>query len=83
MQTKSLTLLNAVQKLLVDFANDQQISLAAEFGTVDNFKRFVIAFTFKQLTELGIETREAYDLVFGDGSYDRLAEDVWTRANAC
>jgi len=42
-------LLNEVQKLLINFANENNISLHAEFGTVEKFKQFVIAFTIKPL----------------------------------
>lgn len=72
-----INLLNKVQSLLIGFANDNGISLHAEFGTIDAFKQFVIAFTFRSLIDLGIETSEAYDIVFGDGAYEKLANDVW------
>ena len=81
MTSKSLELLNAVQKLLVSFATESGIDLRAEFGTVEAFKKFVIAFTFKQLVELGVAVNEAYDMVLGDGSYDDLAAKVWDAAN--
>ena len=72
-------LLNEVQKLLIDFANKNNISLHAEFGTVEKFKRFVIAFTIKSLTEIGVEIAKAYDIVMGDGAYNRLADEVWAK----
>lgn len=74
-------LLNKVQSLLINFANESGISLKSEFGTIDAFKQFVIAFTFKMLTNLGIETEKAFDLVFGSGEYNALAESVWNSAN--
>lgn len=72
-------LLNAIQAKLIEFANDNAISLHDEFGTVAKFKEFVIAFTFKMLIEVGCTTEKAFDIVFGDGSYNKLAEDVWAK----
>lgn len=70
-------LLNKVQAFMVDFANQKGINLKTEFGTVEAFKKFVIAFTFKTLIDIGLETKAAYDLVFGSGEYEALAERVW------
>lgn len=70
-------LLNEVQKLLVAFANEQGISLREEFGTVEEFNKFVISFTFKALVDAGLEIRKAYDAVMGNGAYEKLANDVW------
>jgi hypothetical protein len=70
-------LLNEVQKLLIAFANEEGISLHAEFKTVEAFKQFVIAFTIRSLMEIGLEINKAYDVVMGDGSYEKLANDVW------
>ncbi len=78
----SLDLLNAAQKFMIDFANKKGINLQDDFKTVDDFKTFVIGYTFKTLRDIGIETDEAFDLVFGDGAYDKLADDVWNAANA-
>ena len=75
-------ILNQVQSKLVEFANNQGISLQAEFGTVDEFKRFVIAFTFKAITDLGIEPAKAYDLIFGNGEYAALVERTWNQFNS-
>lgn len=70
-------LLNEVQKLLIDFANKNNISLHAEFGTVEKFKQFVIAFTIKSLTDNGVEVAKAYDIVMGDGSFTALADEIF------
>jgi hypothetical protein len=77
--TTGTQLLNEVQKLLINFANENNISLHAEFGTVEKFKQFVIAFTIKSLTDIGVEIAKAYDIVMGDGAYNRLADEVWTK----
>lgn len=79
---KNLALLNAVQKLLIDFANKKGISLADEFETVDEFKKFVIAFTVKNLTDLGMSVQTALDLTLGDGTYDRIVESTWNAAQS-
>ena len=70
-------LLNRVQRLLIDFANQNSISLDAQFGTVDRFKEFVIAFTFRVLTDAGMSTEAAFDAIFGGGAYEDLAERTW------
>ncbi len=77
--TTGTQLLNEVQKLLINFANENNISLQSEFGTVEKFKQFVIAFTIKSLTDGGVEISKAYDIVMGDGAYSRLANEVWAK----
>lgn len=73
-------LLNAIKNLLVKFANENNIILAHEFGTPAKFKEFVIAFTFKQLKELGVDTKDAFDMLMGDGAFDEMANSVWESA---
>ena len=73
-------ILNEVQRLMIDFANKNSISLQSEFGSVEKFKEFVIAFTVSQLVSLGMDISQAFDVVFGAGSYSRLAEDIWNNA---
>ena len=53
--------------------------LADEFANVDEFKKFVVALTFKTLKAQGMDTDKAFDTVFGDGSYDELFEEVWNQ----
>ena len=72
-------ILNDVQRLLIDFANEEGIVLANDFSTVDEFKRFVIGFTFKALTDIGLATDKAYDIIFGDGAYVEMAANVWNQ----
>lgn len=74
-------LLNKLQTLLINFANERGINLQAEFGTVEAFKRFVIGLAFKVLVDAGISTQAAFDFIFGNGEYDRLATNVWEAAN--
>tara|TARA_R110000803_G_scaffold32357_6_gene71395 strand:- start:3249 stop:3485 length:237 start_codon:yes stop_codon:yes gene_type:complete len=73
-----MDLLNKVQALLIDHANANGLVLADEFGTRDNFAKFVISFTIKNLTECGMSLPQAFDTVMGDGAYRKLADDVWT-----
>lgn len=75
-------LLNRVQRLLIDHANAKGISLDAEFGTVDRFKEFVVAFTFRILTDAGMSTEAAFDTIFGGGAYVDLAERTWNTLQA-
>lgn len=77
MKSQSLELLNKVQALLVEFANREGINLQAEFGTVEKFKTFVISLTIKKLTDMGVEVKDAYDMVLGEGQYDQLISTVW------
>ena len=81
-QSNSIKLLNAAQAFIVKFANDNQVNLEAEFGTVEKFKEFVIAITFKTLVDAGIAVNEAFDLVMGDGAYSKLASDLWNSFQA-
>ena len=78
--SRSTDLLNAVQRFLIDFANREGINLADDFKTVDEFKKFVIAITFKTAVDIGLTVPEALDLTLGDGSYDRLVSEVWEAA---
>lgn len=81
MTNRSIELLNKIQTELIAFANRQGINLANEFKTVDDFKQFVIALTYKMLIDLGVEPKEAFDMTLGDGAYDRLVEITWNHAN--
>jgi hypothetical protein len=63
-------LLNGIQSIIIDFANREGINLADEFATVQDFKQFVIARTFKQLT--GIEVEKAFDMTLGDGQFQAM-----------
>jgi hypothetical protein len=75
--TKSLELLNKVQAFIIDYATNSGISLHDHFASVDQFKNFVIALTFRTLTEAGISTEDAFNAVCGDGAFKRLADDLW------
>jgi len=77
---ESLALLNEVKDLFIEFANKSNIDLQERFGTVEKFRKFLIAFTFMQLTEMGVEVKDAYDIVMGCGQYDALIEKVWQDA---
>jgi hypothetical protein len=79
---KHLQLLNKVQEMLIDFANRKGINLADDFATVQEFKDFVIALTFKLLTENGVSTAAAFDMIAGDGAYERSVENLWNHFNA-
>jgi hypothetical protein len=65
-------LLNGIQSIIIDFANREGINLADEFATVQDFKQFVIALTFKQLTDMGIEVEKAFDMTLGDGQFQAM-----------
>jgi hypothetical protein len=75
--SKSIDLLNNVQGFIINFANKSGISLHDQFKSVDQFKQFVVAITFRTLTEAGMSTEEAFNAVCGDGSFKRLADELW------
>ena len=73
-------LLNKVQSTLIAFANEKGISLQAEFGTVEKFKQYVIAFTMRFLLDIGFSVPDAFNAVMGNqAAYQQLAESVWTK----
>ena len=76
----NLKAINEVKNLIVKTATEKGIDLQAEFGTPEAFKRFVLAFIFKNLRDMGVETEEAFDLTFGEGRHEELVHDVWTAA---
>jgi hypothetical protein len=80
-KTMNIELLNTVKNGLITFANKEGIVLADHFATVAKFQEFVIAFTIRSIVELdlGIDAADAYDLVFGDGSFRKLADDIWNQ----
>ena len=80
--TTNTKLMNMVQQHIIKFSNEQGISLAAEFKSVDEFKRFVVSFSMHLLIEAGKTVQEAYDIVMGDGSYKQLSDDVWNLLEA-
>jgi hypothetical protein len=75
--SKSTELLNKVQRFIINFANESGISLHEHFKSIDQFKQFVIAITFRTLTEAGVSTEDAFNAVCGDGAFKRLADDLW------
>jgi len=78
--TKSTAILNAVQSHVIGYANAKGISLADEFASVQEFKQFIMALTFKTATDIGLTVKEAFDLVAGDNAYDNLVSSVWESA---
>lgn len=76
----NIELLNQVQAMVIDFANRNGISLQDQFGSVEAFKKFVVAMTFKQLVEAGATVSDAYNAVFGDNSYEDMFERTWAAA---
>lgn len=75
-KTTGLDLLNKVQRFVIDYSNTHGIQLAS-LGTVQQFKQFIVALTIQTLTDNGHTMEQAFDIVFGDGSFHKLAEDVW------
>lgn len=76
--SNSTALLNGIQSIIIDFANREGINLATEFVTVQDFKKFVIAFTFKALKDMGIDTEQAFDMTLGDGQFQAMFDRLRT-----
>ena len=74
----SLEVLNGVKDLIVKFANENNINLQEEFSSLKEFRGFVIAFTFKSLRDMGMDTQEAFDIVAGDGAYEDLISKTYS-----
>jgi hypothetical protein len=77
----NIELLNTVKNGLITFANKEGIVLADHFETIAKFQEFVIAFTIRAIVDLdlGIDASGAFDLVCGDGSFRKLADDIWNQ----
>jgi len=69
-------LLNGIQLIIIDFANREGINLATEFASVEDFKTFVISFTFQQLRKMGIEMEQAFDMTLGDGQFQAMYDRI-------
>ena len=73
-----LELINGVKQIIVDFANTEGIVLSELYKTREEFNTFIIGFTIRAVKEIaGFSTREAYDVVMGEGAFTQLANDVW------
>ena len=76
---KSRQLLSKATKFLVNQANAEGLNLQEMFGTVERFQQFVISLTLKTLIDAGIEVEKAYDIVLGEGNFQRLTDEVWAQ----
>lgn len=76
-------LLNEIKDQFIAFANKNGINLAEHFDTPERFKDFIIGIVFQTLTEeIGLETPEAFNAIFGEGAYEKLAEDLFNEFNS-
>lgn len=76
MKTNHTAILNQVQSMLIAQANASGINLADSFETVEDFKKFVIAFAFQGMRDAGADVATAFDAVLGSGEYDAMFEKV-------
>jgi hypothetical protein len=75
-------LLNAAKDQIIKIANSNSMNLKDEFGTPENFKNFVVSLTIKMVMDIGkISIQEAFDLVMGGGSFQKMSDDIWTQLN--
>ena len=75
-------LLNSVRDEIIAIANKEGRNLMDEFGSVDNFKQFVISTCIKGLVDQGADLPVAYDLVLGEGAYQSLSDSVFEQLQA-
>ena len=70
-----LELLTKINQEMIKTANANGINLQDHFKTQDEFKNFVIAFTFKQLIDnFNMTVEEATDAVLGENAYEQIYE---------
>lgn len=69
-------LLNLVQSKVIEFCNRERINLA-DHGTIEQFKCFIVALTVQLLQQAGHTMEDAYNIVFGDDAFRKLADDLW------
>jgi hypothetical protein len=75
-------LLNAAKKLIVEFANDNNIVISESFPNKKSFNEFVISLTIKSIMQiLKVDIKDAWNMVFGDDSYKQFAENVFDSVN--
>lgn len=70
-------LLNTVKDKLIEICNQQGIRLDEHFSNPEQFKEYVIALVFTELTKSGVAVDKAFDHIFGEGSYEKLSGDVF------
>ena len=78
----NMEIISRVAKYFTSAANEKGIDLQAQFGTKERWIEFVIAVTFKGLTDAGASTEKAWDILFGRGAYEELFEAVCENAKA-
>ena len=84
MKTPKVTgtaLLNLVQAKVIEFCNRARINLA-DHVSVEQFKCFIVALTVQMLQQAGHTLEDAYNIVFGDDAFQKLADDVWETLRA-
>lgn len=67
-----IAILNQVQSMVIEQANASGTNLSEHFGTVAEFKKFIIGLAFRGLRDAGAEVSEAFDAVCGEGEYEAL-----------
>ena len=77
--SQHIALLNKVQSFLIEQANAKGISLAEDFASPEDFKKFVVGIAFKGLREAGADVATAYDACFGEGAYTNLAGKTYDK----
>lgn len=70
-------LLNSVKDKMIEICNQQGIRLDEHFDNPDEFKQYVIALVFTELTKSGVDVEKAFDFIFGEGSYQKLSGEVF------
>ena len=71
---QSNQMLDQIQNAMIQAANASGVNLADHFDTVDEFKTFIISFTFQQLIEQGVSVEEATNMTLGENAYQNIYE---------
>ncbi len=71
-------LLNSVKDKMIELCNQKGIRLDEHFNSPEQFKEYIIAFVFTELTKSGVDVEKAFDFIFGEGSYAKLSDEVFT-----
>ena len=78
----NIELLNAAKDFIINQANEEGVLLADIFGTPEDFRQAVISIVITTVMDImSVEMPEAYDIVMGDGSYQKLLDMCWAELN--
>lgn len=76
-------ILEDVRQTLIAFADKNGIDLHSYFGGDEKkFAGVALGIGMRLLTDAGVSTKDALDTLVGDGTFTRMANEVWERSRA-